>query len=181
MSRVLEFYEGEIPNQEGLYLKDIMNFDSSELESNHSYIQWLFPLIEPSLAIPGSPILEEDDIEAFAPTWDSSEDLKATIKLRKNFLDAFEKMMSFYGLRVSHSVRLIKDPNSFSVKSENWITVRNHNFLRISRILASLILLNCENAANMFYECLCDIYEENKGIIGPLTKQFWDEAMEIKR
>ena len=61
MSKILEFYKGERPNQEGLYLNDIMKFDSDELESNHSYIQWLFPLIEPSLAIPDSPILEEDD------------------------------------------------------------------------------------------------------------------------
>ena len=31
--------------------------------------------------------------------------------------------------------------------------------------------------AKKLYNCLCDIYEDNKNTIGPVTKQFWDEAI----
>jgi len=189
MGKVLEFYKGERPNQEGLYLKDIMNFRHDDLEYNHSYIQWLFPLVEPSLVIPDSPVLENDDIEAFAPSWGSVEEMKEKIKLRKSLIDSFNKMISFYGLKLSlyykngeqvHSVKLIRDPRAFEDKAKNWLTPKNHNFLRITRILTSLMLLGNESTAKMLHECLCDIYEDYKGTIGPLTKQFWDEAMEIK-
>jgi len=189
MSKILEFYKGERPNQEGLYLKDIMKFSHDELEKNHSYIQWLFPLKEPSLAVLDSPVLEADDIEAFAPTWDDVEEMKEKIQLRKHLIDSFNKMMRFYGLKLSlyqkdgeefHSVKLIRDPKTFAEKASNWLTVRNHNFLRITRILTSLVSLKNDSTAEMLYECLCDIYEDYKGIIGPLTKQFWDEAVEKK-
>lgn len=190
MSKVLEFYKGERPNQKGLYFNNIMNFDSNELEDNHTYIQWLFPLIEPSLVVPGSPVLDDADIEAFSSNWRDVDEMKEKIKLRKNLLDAFNKMTSFYGFKLSlfkkdgeelNSVRLIRDPYTFEHKALNWLTDRNHNYLRISRILASLMLLGYESTAKMFHECLCDVYEEYKGTIGPLTKQFWDEAMEIKK
>ena len=164
-----------------------MNFSHDEMEINHFYIQWLFPLKEPSLAIPDSPVLEDDDIEAFAPCWDSVEEMKEKIELRKTLIDSFNKMTCFYGLKLSlyykdgdeiHSVKLIRNPATFEQKASNWLTVRNHNFLRITRMLNSLNALGNESTAKMFYECLCDIYEDYKGVIGPLTKQFWDEAME---
>ena len=187
MSKILEFYRGEGANQEGLFLKDIMKFNDEQLEENHYYIQWLFPLKEPSLAVPGSPILTDEDITFFEAHWDTPEERQEMIDLRLAVLDAFHKMIGFYGLRLIavkrdgdefKSILLIKDENSFEGKSKNWLTPKNHYYLRLTRILSSLLLLSDKCSANMLYDCLCDIYEEHKGVIGPLTKQFWDEAME---
>ena len=69
-------------------LSDIHGFDFHELEFNHDYIQWLFPLPEPSGANASAPLLSKDDIAAFAS--DES--------LRKALLQSFELMLQFYGL-----------------------------------------------------------------------------------
>lgn len=184
---ILEFYKENITNQEGLYYSDIIRFTDEQLEDNHCYIQWLFPLIEPSLAVTGSPVLEDDDIEAFTYDWDNIVELEQIAELRERLLTAFIKMISFYGFKFSLSqkneddfikVKIIRDPLTFEQKSSNWLTTRNHNFLRISRILASLRLLGQSSTAVMFHKCLCDVYDEYEGVIGPLTKQYWDEAME---
>lgn len=185
MGKVLEFYRGEIPNQEGLCYKDIMQFDDDELEKNHSYIQWLFPLKEPSMVVPGSPVLDEEDIQFFSTNWKNLDEMKDKIEIRKNLLDAFNKMMKFYGFSLSlkgdeiKSVEFVRSQD-FQAKAFNWVKPKNHNFLRITRILRSLNTLGNSSTADMMYKCLCEVYEDYNGIIGPLTKQFWDEAMGIE-
>lgn len=186
---ILEFYRENEPNQEGLYLQDIMQFTDEQLEDNHCYIQWLFPLKEVSSCVAGSPILTDEDIDGFNPVpFTDMDGFKECYKLRMKVLESFNKMMHFYGLRYElltdkiseiRSLNVTIDPNTFDEKSKKWITPKNHNFLRITRILTSLNLLGDDSSAKMFYKCLCEIYEDHKGIIGPLTKQFWDEAMEI--
>lgn len=186
MSKILEFYKGESPNQEGLYYDDIMQFDDDELEKNHFYIQWLFPLKEPSMAIPGSPILEDEDIEKFSANWNTPDEMMEKVELRKRLIDAFNKMIVFYGFKLSlinepnklKSLEIIRDPQSFQSRAKNWLNPKNHNFLRISRILNSLRLLGDSSTTKMFHKCLCKVYEDYKGVIGPLTKQFWDKAVE---
>lgn len=185
---ILEFYRDNEPNQEGLFLSDIIKFNDEQLEDNHCYIQWLFPLKEASSCVPGSPVLTEEDIEVFTSHPMTTEEMGENLKLRGKFIDAFYLMIHFYGLRLEISkdempkltnLFIAIDPNTFDSKSKKWITPKNHNFLRITRILRSLILLGHESSANMFYKCLCEIYEDHKDIIGSTTKQFWDESMEI--
>ena len=187
MNKILEFYKGERPNQEGLYYDDIMKFNHHELEDNHCYIQWLFPLKEPSLAVPGSPILTDEEIDIFASHGKHHDDMVEKLELRQKVLKDFEKMILFYGLKAylaeeedSKTVVIKRDPHTFEDKAKNWLTPRNHNFLRLTRMLTSLKLLGDSSSPRMLYECLCDIYEDNKAIIGPITKQFWDEAMEVE-
>lgn len=179
MSAILDFYNGIEPNQQGFYFYDIIDFSDEMLEKNHCYIQWLFPLRESSKVVPDAPILDDSDIETFM---ESNE-------LRKKVLLAYNRMMGFLGLRYSlekdpsdksgeyYALYVIKDENTYKERSKIWLTPKNHNFLRITRILTSLRELGLETASSRLYSFLCKLYEEEKGIIGPLTKQFWDEAM----
>ncbi len=185
MSKILDFYNGKISNQEGLYFDDIMNFNHAKLEINHCYIQWLFPLREPSLAVPDSPVITDEEIDVFASNWKYTEEMKDKIQLRLKVFQDFNKMVLFYGLKAylvadadARKVEISKNPHTFYAKANNWLTPRNHNFLRLTRILSSLQLLGDSSSPKMLYKCLCEIYEDNKTIIGPLTKQFWDETME---
>jgi hypothetical protein len=43
-----------------------------------------------------------------------------------------------------------------------WITLGNHNHLRITRILKSLLTLGLQEEAVAFYDCLEDIYRAGK-------------------
>jgi hypothetical protein len=47
-SRLLAFYRGQAPDDAGRWLKDIWEWDDEQLETTHDFIQWLFPLPEPS-------------------------------------------------------------------------------------------------------------------------------------
>ncbi len=183
MNDILEFYKGKKPNQVGMYFDDIMEMSNEELESDHHYIQWLFPLKEKSMAVPDAPVINDMELLIIQSYWDGNKD-NDLARIMLNFLNSFSKMMKFYGIGRSiekdedgNTISVISKMDNFEERSKVWLTVRNHNFLRLTRMLTSLRLIDRGSDAKKLHICLCKIYEENKGVIGPLTKQFWDEAM----
>jgi len=172
---IIGFYQGVVRNQEGYSINDILKFSDEKLEDNHCYIQWIFPLPERSKAVPGSPFLRQADINEFN---DSG-------VLQSKMIELFYRVAGFYGLGVqidpeteAMTIKVMPSDGLFEKKTANWLTPHNHNFLRISRIIRSLKLAGLEQWAQGFYKCMCEIYENNKTTIGPVTKQFWDKAIE---
>jgi hypothetical protein len=49
---LINFYRHDGPDFKGLYLEDIVQWDMKKLESDHSYIQTLFPLPERKIRDP---------------------------------------------------------------------------------------------------------------------------------
>jgi len=88
ISRIIGFYSGEEPDHRGRYLHEIQEWADDQLEGVHDYIQWLFPLPEPSGFNAAAPILTRESIQEFR-TWPELQQ-----KLRVSFL----RMMNFYGL-----------------------------------------------------------------------------------
>jgi len=168
-SALVAFYRGDGRDHRGRLLSDIHEFDIHELEFTHDYIQWLFPLPEPSGANESAPLLSKDDIAAF--TGDAS--------LRKALLESLQLMLQFYGLDLAvrgDSVEVVRGPN-YDERSALWLTSGNHNFLRISRILRSLTLLGCSRYATALLECLEGIYAEHARAIGDTTMGYWRRAV----
>ena len=62
----------------------------------------------------------------------SREDLRASLGT------AFDRILSFYGLKLTGEGEVVKGDN-WTANSRNWLTRFNHNHLRITRILRSLI------------------------------------------
>ncbi len=91
-SQLIDFYRGEAADSEGRTLEEILGWDYIRLELVHDFVQWLFPLDEPSAFNPDAPLLTNDDIAAF----------RRIPPLRENLMRAFEKMLGFYGFRLSH-------------------------------------------------------------------------------
>jgi hypothetical protein len=172
-SALLEFYRAAGPDHRGRTLSDIHHFDFYELEFNHDYIQWLFPLPEPSGANALAPVLSSADIAAF-----HEDD-----GLRRALLQSFVLMVQFYGLKLSDvngGVEVVRAEN-FDERSANWLSRGNHNFLRVSRILRSLALLGLSRYASAFLQCLDGIYAEHSEIIGHTTVGYWRRAIAIER
>lgn len=168
-SALVAFYRGEGCDHRGRSLSDIHEFDFYELEFNHDYIQWLFPLPERSGANASAPLLSNDDIDRFQ----SDESLKMRL------LRSFELMLRFLGLEpadANDAVSVIR-AQDFDERRQVWLHAGNHNFLRISRILRSLTLLGCSRDAFAFLECLEDIYAENPETIGKTTVGYWRRAV----
>ena len=49
MSRIIDFYNGTLLHPRGVSIEAIWTWDNGQLEYEHSYIQWLFPLPESSM------------------------------------------------------------------------------------------------------------------------------------
>ena len=150
-------------------MSHILGFGLDELESHHDYIQWLFPLPEPSGANASAPLLSKEDIAAF-----DSDD-----SLRRALVQSLELMLQFYGLKRQLAARtsvscVVATSTSGAAL---WLTRGNHNFLRISRMLRSLSLLGLGSHAVAFLECLEEIYAENPMTIGSTTIGYWRRAI----
>src|SRR5688572_4686580 len=88
MSKLVRFYRGEAPDAQGRLLKDILAWNDEQLEEVHDFIQWLFPLREPSQFNAQAPLLTQDDIAAF-----HSEPV-----LHANLRRSLERFLGFLGL-----------------------------------------------------------------------------------
>jgi hypothetical protein len=88
--RIIGFYSGIEPDRRGSYLHEIQHWADDQLEEVHDFIQWLFPLPEPSGFNAAAPILTGDSIRAF----------RARPELQENLLLSFLRMLSFYGLEL---------------------------------------------------------------------------------
>ena len=62
----MRFYRGDGTDSEGRRLEDILRWDDQTLEYVHDFIQWLFPLDEPSAVNPNAPLVTRVDRDAFA-------------------------------------------------------------------------------------------------------------------
>ena len=167
-SRLLRFYRHEGPDHRGRTLRAIRAFDADRLESTHDFIQWLFPLPEPSGANPHAPLLAAGDIEAFA----------AQPALREELLNSLQVMLRFYGLALVSGTGAprVERARDYAARCGQWLE-RSHNFLRISRILRSLTLLGCGAEARAFLRCLEEIHRENARDIGEDTLGHWRRAV----
>ena len=167
-SALVAFYRGEGRDHRGRLLSHIHQYSFDSLERHHDYIQWLFPLPEPSGANASAPLLSKDDIATFA----------ADASLRETLLQSFQVMLQFYGLELEEhgdNVEVVR-ADHFDERSRHWLTAGNHNFLRISRILRSLTLLGHHRYALAFLKCLETIYAEEEYTIGTTTMGYWHRA-----
>ncbi len=172
-SEILAFYRGSSSDPRGRRLMDIQQWPDDLLESNHDFIQWMFPLMEPSSVHPEAPILDQETIREF----------KAHPELQQNLRESFLRMLAFYGfeLNTDRGLQVCRRAD-FAGQSTNWLWPGNHNHLRITRIIKSLRLLGLEPEAQAFFKCLSELYAEETGRgiprITATTFQFWSAAAE---
>lgn len=87
---------------------------------------------------------------------------------------SFEAMLGFYSLLIAGD-RIARAPD-FAERSRVWLSVGNHNFLRLTRILKSLSLLGHEARAEWLLAFLEELYRERPDVIGSTTVGFWRRA-----
>jgi hypothetical protein len=166
MSRLLDFYRGTATDSEGRWLRDLWQWNDDDLEAVHDFIQWLFPLPEPSQFNPDAPLLTTDDIAAF----------RIDAILQSNLRRSFERILSFLGLARTDDGTIKEGPNFTTRAADVW-TVPNHNWLRITRILRSLTLLGLEPEAQALYACLNGFHRSRRFPIPESTFRYWTAAV----
>lgn len=170
-SHLLSFYAGNTVDHKGRKIEEIWSWEHGRLEHIHDFIQWIFPLPEPSSFNPHAPVLTIEDMSIFR----SNEELKDRL------LRSLDLMLNFYGfLRVEEEGvdYIVKSPD-FKSRTQEWVTPHNHNFLRITRILRSITLLGLSAYAAKFFDLLEELYLENPNIIGTVSFQYWEAAKKV--
>ncbi|HYZ86398.1 MAG TPA: opioid growth factor receptor-related protein [Bryobacteraceae bacterium] len=165
-SAILRFYRGSGDSQ-GRSLDQIWAWPPEWLESTHDYIQWLFPLDEPSDFNSHAPILTGDDIAAF----------RNDPLLQASLQQSLDVMLRFYGLESESESGRITRSRQFGQRAGIWLTPDNHNHLRLTRILKSLTLLGLEESATRLFKALEEIYVNSTGRIGRKSYEFWKAAV----
>ena len=162
MSQLLDFYRGQGTDAEGRSLEDIWTWEGDALEEVHDFIQWLFPLPEPSQFNPDAPLLTEDDIAAF----------KSDSVLQANLMKSFERILCFFGFSMTADGKVVEGDNFQKRIADVW-AMPNHNWLRITRILRSLSLLGMKTQAKAVYDRLSAYYQSSRFPIPANTFRFW--------
>jgi hypothetical protein len=165
VSQLIDFYRGEGTDAEGRRLDDILAWSNGRLEAVHDFIQWLFPLPEPSRFNADAPLLTPEDIAAF----------RQDPALRANLRRSFERILLFLGLQEQDG-EVVEGPNLVRRAQDVW-DHPNHNWLRVTRILRSLRLLGLEAEAQALYRRLEEFHANRRFPIRDDTFRFWTGAV----
>lgn len=165
MSKLIDFYLGEGMDVVGRMLSDVWQFTDDSLEGAHDYIQWLFPTVKPSNYNPEAPLLTPEDIVLF----------QANPKLRENLLISFEKILSFFGLRLAeeHGHPVVRKGVNYLKREHVLFKGFNHNHLRVTRILDCLNSVGLRDYSRALFEFLL----KNKALFSANCFKYWENAM----
>ena len=145
---VLHFLEGAIPDGRGRTLSMIMALDDRAIESTHDFIQWIFPLDEPSRSHPGAPVLDLFEIE----------EIKSSDVALENLMQSADW---YFGFLQRH---------------DHWIRQYDHNHLRISRAIKSLRLLVSDEVADRYRAAILDFLGGSISAISERSREHWLNA-----
>lgn len=165
MSRLVDFYRGTATDVEGRRLADLWAWGDDDLEAVHDFIQWLFPLPEPSRFNPDAPLLTPEDIAAF----------HAHPELRANLRRSCERILRFLGLAFDAQGAVVEGAN-FAARVPSIWAFPNHNWLRITRIVRSLALLGLTAESRSLFRRLEALYRSGRYPIPADTFRYWQAA-----
>ena len=143
-----KFLRNEEVDFKGRLLTDIWNYTDHEIETNHDFIQLIFPLDKPSKAVFNNLFLKNNN---------QIDMLRADDLVKKNILKSRDWFLIF-----------LKN-------NDQWKNYSDHNQLRITRIIECLRLLISNTDANDFYEIILKLLGKDI-TINPITLEFWKKA-----
>lgn len=162
MTRASDFYAGLACDHAGRSLAFILAQSDAWLESQHDYIQWLFPLPEPSPVNPQAPLLDPQEAARFC----------ADHQLQARLLTALDRMLHCYGLQRQHD-GLVADPLHLGL-IQPWRCWQDHNQLRLTRMLRCLQACGLVQPAHQLQDFLL---REGTGRVNPTTLTYWRQAL----
>ncbi len=146
--KLLSFLQDVRPDHRGRLLSDIWKFSDAQIESTHDFIQWVFPLDEPSGAQPDSPVLEPAEIGLIRKS------APATMNVERS-TDWFI---------------------GFLARTDDWRAPYDHNHLRITRMIRCNRLLLGELAAESARSRVLQLLKKSPHKVSETAIGFWMRA-----
>ena len=145
---IVGFLEGKLPDYRGRILDMLLQQTDHQAEATHDYIQWMFPLDEPSRSVNGVPLLTELEIDEIRQSSLAQANLGESARWFIGFLE----------------------------RNDHWITKYNHNHLRITRVIRSLRLLASDMAADEFRDKVLALAGDNLNLVDQKARGFWTNS-----
>ncbi len=145
---IVGFLEGKTPDRRGRILAMLLQQTDHQAETTHDYIQWLFPLDEPSRSVNGAPVLTELEIDEIRDSKLAQANLARSASWFLGFLE----------------------------RNNHWVTKYNHNHLRITRVIKSLRLLASGEAADEFRDKVLALAGDNLNLVDQKARGFWSNS-----
>jgi len=164
MSPIVRFYSGTGTDAVGRSLAQIQALDVARMEYFHDFIQWMFPLRQASAYNPNSPILTDEDVNAFRDRPELRDALRAS----------FAAFLAFLGLEYDSVLNVVRKGPRYESRRRVFASP-NHNWLRITRVLLCLKTLGLDVEAEAFFACLTSLFENGEGITAQ-TFAYWNDA-----
>ena len=142
---IVGFLEGKTPDRRGRILAMLLQQNDHQAETTHDYIQWLFPLDEPSRSVNGAPVLTALDID----------EIRQSSLAQSNLAESAGWFVGFLE------------------RNDHWVTKYNHNHLRITRVIKSLRLLASDEAADEFRDKVLALAGDNLNLVDQKARGFW--------
>ena len=143
---IVGFLEGKTTDHRGRILAMLLQQTDHQAETTHDYIQWMFPLDEPSRSVNGAPVLNELEIDEIRQSSLAQANLAKSARWFLGFLE----------------------------RNDHWITKYNHNHLRITRVIKSLRLLASDQAADEFRDKVLALAGDNLNLVDQKARAFWN-------
>lgn len=152
---IIGFLKGEIADPFDRMFEDILNFEDAEMEKCHQWIQQIFPLHEMSKHASTYPILTPEIVK----------DAKQHPEIISNLHKAKDRFEKFLAIGNYEDID----------KQRKWCKHRNHNLLRITRVIRSLRLFGMEKEAKELYNNA--IVTANRFGVSIVTILYWQKAL----
>jgi hypothetical protein len=146
----IHFIEGSGKTGHGRSFDEIMKYSDQQLENDHQYIQWIFPLPAASMFNSTSPVIDVKELQKYP-------------QAKEAILGSYEKLTKFWGI--------YENP----VDAQRITLLNGHNGLRFSRFLQSMVYHNQADLA----ERTLDVVKANLSLLSPTLgrsgKTLWEE------
>lgn len=142
----IDFLNGKIKTENSKSFYDIMDYTDDYLESDHRYIQWIFPTTAPSQCATNVPVIKISELQSY---------ISNDPTIQNKLYQSYNMMIKYWGL----------DGIQFPDKIEK---LNGHNALRLSRMLQSLVYHGRKDLAILTYELVSQHIGNNYSILNPL-------------
>ncbi len=147
-------------------------FNEDELEYKHDFIQFVFPLAEQSSCNSSAPVIDLPYLK---------QAVESDPIIRERFTHSVRKMLHFWGMNYAEDGTLSVSNARYLQKLNN----RNHNTLRFSRMLRSMVYHGFPQESKKVLEYVLSLEQIKAGFDQRSGKTFWEtnynEAVEKMR
>lgn len=145
MSELIKFFNDESHHPTYGSYTDIVERDDEFWETTHDFIQWIFPINEPSRFNQKAPVIDQSSIRQLLESDKTKQKLSLGTDRYKSFLRA----------------------------NDNWRFGYDHNHMRISRVIKCLRLLSDDQSANKFKYWVAGELGDDIDQIHPESQRYW--------